>query len=168
MKTYALKDIKAQHELLRSDPHAYVDSITRTIAADPDDSHAYFDRHLGWLALNRRDLALADLDRAIAMRPHPMGYLARGRILAKLGRHEMALADFASGERLAPTEWPTMWGPLHQAISLAALGQEQAAVAACGRLSADFWLPEMDGEPGGSKAQITAEIRRRARAARSA
>lgn len=44
--------------------------------------------------LGRRDLALADIGRAIELDPKPDHYLLRGEILSYLGRFESALADF--------------------------------------------------------------------------
>jgi tetratricopeptide (TPR) repeat protein len=142
-----------------------VDLKTEMIREDQSDPHLYFSRHQGWGRLNRPDLALADLDRAIELRIHPIYFLARGHVLMGLGRNRDALNDFDRGEGLDPEGWLDMWGPLYYAECHARLGNEAAALAACAKLKDDHWSPGLYGTPEGNKAEVIVEIRRRARGA---
>jgi len=160
-------DLQAQHRLLQSDPQRYVELLTEAIRADDTDASSYFSRHFGWRHLNRSDLALADLARAAALRPHPAVCLSRGTILSELGRQKEALVAFAAGEALDPAAWQGTSGPLQQANCHALLGDERAALAACDGLPEDCWSPGLSGTPSGNRAEIIAALRRRARAARA-
>jgi len=156
--------------------------MTVRIQDDPKDSSSYFSRHQGLLSLGRKatalddpDAAMAlkykaldDLDVAMALKSTAVRYLARGNILATLGRYQDALNDFAKGQTMDPETWDHMWGPLYQASSHAYLGHEQEALAACERLFEDHWTPGRHGAPRGDKQEVIAEIRRRLVEARNA
>jgi len=120
------------------------------------------------MAMALKDKALDDLNAAMALKSTAVGYLARGNILASLGRHQDAVDDFAKGQAMNPENWDHMWGPLYQASSHAYLGHEQEALAACDRLFEDHWTPGRCGAPGGDKQEVIAEIRRRLAEARNA
>lgn len=153
----------ARYDLLRSDPQHYVEMMTDLIRQDVSDASNYFSRHHGWVRLNRPDLALEDLNQAIKLNGHPVEYFARGEVLMNLGRYREALEDFDKGESVdEPGHWRDMWGPLYQADCHARLGDEQAALAACAKLNDDHWAPGLSGTPAGNKAEVIAEIRRRA------
>jgi tetratricopeptide (TPR) repeat protein len=155
----------ADHELLRRDPQKYVEMITGFIDDDPNDAHAHFSRHQGLQRLGRFDEALADIDKAISLEESVIKHIARGELLCSVGRYREALSNFNRSEELDPEKWLDAWGALHRADCHARLGNETAALADCTRLADDFWSPGIHGEPRGNKAEITAEIRRRARAA---
>lgn len=165
MRKLSPDELKAELDILLRDPQRYVDLISEAIRESPDDGGEYFSRHQGWLRLGKVELALADLERAIELRPHQLYLLARGRIRASQGRHREALADYAQAEALAPEQWVDFWGPLNQAESHARLGDEAAALAAMSRMKNDYY-PGLDGTPRGYKPEIEAELRRRAAAAR--
>jgi hypothetical protein len=103
--------------------------------------------------------ALADLALAIAHGDQFIFRLEGGNLLAGLGRHEEALADFAIAKVMAPQEWNESWGPLYVASSLACLGREAEALEVCARLPEDHWSPGLCGAPAGNKAEVLAEIR---------
>ena len=165
----------ADCEMLKNDPRKFVNLMTRRIQDNPKDCGSYFSRHHGWLSLGRKAMALDDPDAAMAMKYKALDdlnpamslkttavqYLARGNILASLGRHQDAVDDFAKGQAMNPENWDHMWGPLYQASSHAYLGHEQEALAACDRLFEDHWTPGSYGAPRGDKQDVIAEIRRR-------
>lgn len=167
MSDPTLRELEAQHRLLLADPASYVALKTDEIQRNPRDSHAYFNRHQGWLRLGKIDEALADINAAIALREDPVGYLCRGEIYCQLGRYRSALEDFDRAEQLDPSGWSDLWGPLHQADCHSRLGNEQEGLAACARLADDHWTPGLVGTPAGSKADVFAEVRRRLAALRA-
>jgi hypothetical protein len=57
-------------------------------------------------------------------------------------------------------------GLTRSSIAHARLGNEVAALACCAQLPDDFWTPGFEGAPGGGKAEIADELRRRAAQAR--
>ena len=155
-----------QMELLRRDPRAYIAMIDRELAETPNDSNLYFDRHQGWDSLGDLHRALEDINRAIAIEDDSISRACQGRLLMRLGRYREALAMLARGEAMdTPEQWAGMWGPHYQATCHAHLGEEAEAMAACDKLEDDDWLPGLHGTPRGDKAEVRAELRRRARAA---
>src|SRR5579871_5579737 len=60
-------EIHREHQILHRDPEQYIALMNEKLARAPDDSHAYFSRHYGWLRLNRLDLAYDDLSKAIEL-----------------------------------------------------------------------------------------------------
>ena len=155
-----------QMELLRRDPRAYIAMIDRELADDPDNSHLYFARYQAWKRLGDLHRAFDDIIRAIATKDQAVSRLCAGEILMQLGRYREALAMLARGEAMdTPERWAGMWGPHYQATCHAHLGEEAEAMAACDKLEDDDWLPGLHGTPRGDKAEVRAELRRRARAA---
>jgi len=55
---------------------------------------------------------------------------------------------------------------LYEADSHAHLGDEASALDCCSRLPENHWTPGLDGAPAGNKAEVAAELRRIAAAAR--
>lgn len=157
----------AEHELLRTNPEKYIDMISDVIDRDPNDPSGYFSRAQGWERFGRLDKALDDFSESIALKDRAMARLRRGSVLMRMGRYSEALEDFNHAESLGPDKWVDCWGPLYRADCHARLGNEVAALSDCERLPDGFWSPGIYGEPGGNKAEITAEVRRRARAAKS-
>jgi|SRR5579883_2443543 len=154
----------AEHEILRKDPDKYIQMISEFIRQDPNDPTEYFSRHHGWAALGRFDMALNDLNQSIKLRDDAMARLVRGSLLTRIGRYQEALEDFNRAEEMAPEHWVDRRGPFRRADCYARLGNEVAALTDCECLPDGFWSPGIHGEPGGNKAEIIAEIRRRARA----
>ncbi len=59
--------------------------------------------------LNRHAEAIADLDRFLAMRPHPEGYQLRGYAKLSLGRGADAIPDLQESYKLAPDDAYTLY-----------------------------------------------------------
>jgi tetratricopeptide (TPR) repeat protein len=162
-------EVLTLHNLLRADPQQYLRIVKRWIAEDPRNSSAYFNRHFAWLALGEPQRALEDLNKVIEFEPepNPLTFLSRGDVYRRLGEYENAIEDYNRGEAIDPAEWQDgVLGLFFQADTHARLGNESAALAYCARLPDDFWTPGFKGAPGGGKAEIAAELRRRAAEAR--
>lgn len=157
----------ALHKILRSDPQRYLRIVNEWIQDNPENPHAYFDRHFGWMKVGEPLRALEDLTKVIELKPDMVSFLSRGEVHRHLGEYEKALEDFDRGEGIDPVEWRgTAFGPLYQADVHARLGNESAALACCTHLPDDFWTPGIHGAPSGGKADIAAELRRMAAEAR--
>jgi tetratricopeptide (TPR) repeat protein len=155
------------HKILRSDPQCYLRIVNEWIQDNPENPHAYFDRHFAWMKIGEPQRALGDLNKVIELKPDMVSFLSRGEVHRHLGEYEKALEDFDRGEAIDPVEWQgTAFGPLYQADVHARLGNESAALACCARLPDDFWTPGIQGAPAGGKTDIAAELRRRAAEAR--
>lgn len=166
MRDLTPEKLLAEHKLLTENPEKYIEMISEMIDLDPTDPSGYFSRAHGWERVGRLDKALNDFDKTIALKDRMTARLSRGCVLVRLGRYREALADFNCAESLEPGNWVDCWGPLHRADCYAKLGNEAAALADCARLPDGFWSPGINGEPGGNKTEITAEVRERARAAK--
>ncbi len=155
------------HKILRSDPQRYLRIVNEWIQDNPENAHAYFDRHFAWMKIGEPRRALDDLNKVIELKPDMVSFLSRGEVQRHLGAYEKALEDFDRGEAIDPIEWQgTAFGPLYQADVHARLGNEPAALACCERLPDDFWSPGIHGTPGGGKAEIAETLRRVAAEAR--
>ncbi|HTT85274.1 MAG TPA: hypothetical protein VMF67_17495 [Rhizomicrobium sp.] len=155
------------HDLLRRDPQEHLRVVNQWIDDNPLDPHPYFDRHFTWMELGEPRRALDDMNTSIKLEPDRYSYLARGEVHRHLGEYEQATQDFARAEAMDPESWQRdAIGLLFQADAHARLGQEQEALDCCKRLPDDFWTPGMLGAPGGGKAEIADELRRRAFKAR--
>jgi tetratricopeptide (TPR) repeat protein len=176
MKTHSMMkqpaspdEILAMHKMLRSNPQQYLRIVNQWIADDPTNSSAYFDRHFAWMKTGEPRRALKDLNKVIELepKPRPISFLTRAHVYRHLGEYEKAIEDFNHAEALNPTEWQEgAFGPFFQADTHARLGNEAAALACCVRLPDNFWTPGFEGAPGGGKAEIADELRRRAAQAR--
>lgn len=89
-------------------------------------------RALNEAAVGRLDAAIAAIDRALALEPHPAFWLARGEFLVDAGRHAEAATAFEAADRMRPAHAPTLGnlafarlaagdGPGAEAAALAAL-----------------------------------------------
>jgi tetratricopeptide (TPR) repeat protein len=175
MKTQPMKqptspdEVLTMHKMLRSDPRRYLEITNQWIADDPTNSSAYFDRHFAWMTIGEPQRALEDLNKMIDLEPepHPISFMSRAHVFRHLGEYQKAIEDFDRAEAMDPKEWQDgAFGPFFQADTHARLGNEQAALAYCARLPDDFWTPGFEGAPGGGKAEIADELRRRAAQAR--
>ncbi|MFZ2005312.1 MAG: tetratricopeptide repeat protein [Stellaceae bacterium] len=159
-------DIDRQFQLRRTDPEKFLELVNARVEEHPDDPNAYFARHQGWSRLGLLDLALADLDKALALEDHYVTHRARGRILQGLGRYREAIDAYNRSERMEPTQWVGSFGPLLRADCYARLGDETAALKDCDIMPDDHWTPGLFGTPAGNKQEVAKELRRRAAAAR--
>jgi tetratricopeptide (TPR) repeat protein len=159
-------DIDRQFNLRRTDPEKFLELTNQLVEQHPCDPHAYFVRHQAWSRLGQLDLALADLDKSLALKDRSNAHGARGRILHGLGRYQEAIDAYDRSEQLDPTQWKGGFGPLFRADCYARLGDEAAALADCDTMPDDHWTPGLFGAPAGNKQEVAAELRRRAAAAR--
>ncbi|MHB8283609.1 MAG: hypothetical protein ACYDD1_02940, partial [Caulobacteraceae bacterium] len=163
-----LEEEAALQEILKSDPHRFIELATEWIADDPNDDHAYFTRHRGWAKIGDLQKALDDIDTVIALNPDLYAFWARGEIRRQAKDYRKALADYDHAEALDPTEWQDLaYGLLDQADCHAHLGDEASALACCARLPDDFWAPSLYGAPGGTKDVLPDKLRAIAAAARN-
>ena len=154
-------------ELRRADPQRFLQVIDEWRRENPKNFRPYLSRHFVWSNLGKPRRALDDLDKVIELAPSQGAFCARGRIYRQLGEHANAMADFRRGEAINPKEWEAQAITLlYQADSHAHLGEEAGALDCCARLPDDFWTPGLDGAPAGNKAEVAAELRRIAAAAR--
>jgi tetratricopeptide (TPR) repeat protein len=155
------------HNILRSDPQRYLRVVNEWLDEDPTNSHAYFDRHFGWMKIGEPQRALEDLNTAVKLAPEMAAFFSRGLVYRHLGQYEEALKDFDRGEAIDPKQWKDdVFGLFYQADTHARLGNESAALACCARLPDDFWTPGINGAPGGDKAEVADKLRRLAADAR--
>ena len=166
MRKLTHDDLLQQFHLLRSEPQKYLELIEEFIQRNPSDPNGYFRRHNAWDRLGRKDRALDDLNKSLTLEQHPITLKARGILLRGLGRYREALRDFDRVEALDPDLFVDSWCPLFRADCHAQLGNEEAALTDCARLTDDHWTPGLFGAPAGNKQEVIAEIRRRAAAAR--
>lgn len=159
MTNKSREDIERRFVLLRSDPVKYIEETSELVDQSPNDAHAYFIRHFGWIELGQLQRALDDLDRSLERKVDPVGLKSRGLLFMRLGRLHDAAADFSRAWVLDPEEWKEIWGLLYQAHCHALLGEEDAALAACDALPDDHWSPGLHGAPGGNKEQVIERIR---------
>jgi tetratricopeptide (TPR) repeat protein len=153
------EEAKVLHDLLRSDPQHYLRIVNKWIEENPRNSHAYYDRHMAWMALGEPKRAIADLDTAIQIDPKPVRFWARADVYRHVGEYEKALEDFDRAETIDPAQWAeAAFGLVSQADCHARLGDEAAALACCERLPDDFWTGSIEGAPGGSKAEIAQQL----------
>lgn len=162
MTNITLDDLLKNFHLLRSDPRRYLELCNEFIAKNPHDPIAYLDRHHAWERLDRPDLALADIETSIRLKPRSEAFDARGCVLRHVGRYQEAIEDFDRAEALDPEGWQASPGPIFRADCHARLGHLDAALADCRYFPDDLRWPGPFGLPAGSKAEIIAEIRRRA------
>jgi len=151
----------ALHRILRSDPQRYLSIVNEWIHENPENPHAYFDRHFAWMKIGEPRKALEDLNKVIELKPDMVSFLSRGEVHRHLGEYEKAREDFDRGEAIDPREWKedVVFGLLYQADTHARLGNEASALACCARLPDDFWTPGIRGAPGGGKAEIADKLR---------
>jgi len=158
----------AFHKLLRTDPQRYIQITSDWIRKKPDNSHAYYDRHLGWMRVGEPRRALDDLNKAIGLSPNQARFEARGNVYRNLGEYEAALRDYNQGDALDPALYEAGLTLLYQADCHARLGDEAGALACCARLPDDFWTPGPDDTPAGDKSAVAERLRVIAAEARAA
>ena len=123
-----------------------IDDFTRLIEENHDDFHALAGRGQVYAELGEFDLALADLERAIALGQKRGGktglaYAHNGRalVLAGLGRLDEALRDFDRSRRDAPDN---AWLDYNRGVVFHHLGRHREA-AACFQQALDKTDPAL-------------------------
>jgi tetratricopeptide (TPR) repeat protein len=159
-------DIDRQFYQLLKDPERFLELANQLVEQHPDDQMSYFTRHQAWKQLGLLDLALADLDRSLALEDDHAIHGTRGDLLHAMGRYQEAINEYNRSEQMNPEQWIGSFGPLFRADCYARLGDEAAALADCGTMSDDHWTPGLFGTPAGNKQEVATELRRRAAAAR--
>ena len=163
------EDVLKLHNILRSDPQRYMRIVNNWLLQNPNNVHAYFDRHFAQMNLGEPRLALEDMNRVVELAASPGAFLARGDVYRHLGEYDRALEDYNRGEAMDPSGWnDDAFGVLFQADCHARLGDEEKALAHCASLPDDFWTPGLKGAPAGDKARIADELRRMASGAQRA
>ncbi len=93
------------------DHEARIDYMNKAIALAPEYAEAYAGRGNGYLAENRYDLALADFNKAVALKPELSGplqqnfeiiYIERGGLRGKDGNYGAAIDDYTRALQLNP------------------------------------------------------------------
>lgn len=155
------EEVLELHKILRSDPQRYLEIVNDWIRENPENSHAYYSRHLALTRIGEPRQALEDMNKAIELAPRPRqsSLEARGDVYRHLGEYERALEDYRTGEAMDPAVWAEGYGLLLQADCYARLGDETAALACLARLPDDFWTPGPDDTPAGDKAVVADRLR---------
>lgn len=154
--------------LLRTHPEQYLRIAEEMIQKHPEDAQGYLDCAHYYVEMDRYDEALSSLDQAKAAAPdHMLIPFRRGSVLLRAGRYQEALQAFDDCVR--DRRW---FGDscLHacRATCHAYLGDLDAALAECAKISEDYFLPEVYGQFGGDKAQVIETAQRIARASKAA
>ncbi len=152
--------------LLKTDPQKYLALAEELVRENPDSSGGYFCRYQARNRLGQKELALADIDKVLSLKQHWVHYEARGLALRDLGRYREAIEAHNRAESTNPEEWAGGFGLLFRAECHARLGNLESALADCARLPEKHWTPGLLGAPAGNKAEVAAELRRLAAAAR--
>jgi tetratricopeptide (TPR) repeat protein len=162
-----MKPADLPFDLLRSDPQRYLELTHEIVRQNPTDRMAYFVRQQAFSELGHHELALADVDTAIALsESNILLHNLRGLVLRDLNRHQEAVEEFSRGRELDPESWGRIFAPLFRAHSHALLGNLDEALADCAALPEDHWTPGLFGAPPGTKQEVTEQIRRLAGEAR--
>jgi tetratricopeptide (TPR) repeat protein len=150
----------ALHKILRTDPQRYLHIVNEWIEKNPENTHAYFNRHQAWMRIGEPRRALDDLNKAIAVDRRPSLLEARGGVYRHLGEYVKALDDYRSAEAMDPAKWEEdAFGLLFQADVHARLGDESAALACCARLPENFWTPGLHDAPAGDRAAVAERLK---------
>jgi tetratricopeptide (TPR) repeat protein len=153
-------EVKTLHDISCADPRGYLQIVNGWLNENPDDRHAYYDRHFAWMRLGEPRRALEDMNKVVELNPDPFSYFSRAEVFRHLGEYEKALDDFDRSERMMPDEWQDLgFGLLFQADCHARLGDEDKALACCERLPDDFWTPGIFEAPGGDKTTVAPQLR---------
>lgn len=145
-------------DLYKKDPEKYLDLCDQIVTEYPEDPNAYWSRHSAWQRVGRPDKALEDIETVIRLRPDSMSFSKRGELLYLQGNLSAALEDFDRAEALDSADWEEMFGPVYRAQCHAQLGNIEAALKDCSRISDQHWTPGIHGMLPGNRADIIAQI----------
>jgi tetratricopeptide (TPR) repeat protein len=153
-------EVKILHDIRSTDPQRYLKIVDGWLNENPNNHHAYLDRHFAWMNLGEPHRALEDMNKAVELNPDADTFFLRGEVFRHLGEYETALGDFDRSERMMPDDWEDLgFGLLFQADCYARLGEADKALACCARLRDDFWTPGIFDAPGGDKTAIAPRLR---------
>ena len=165
--------IPGEHPLLTEARNCCRDAPEHSLALSnqfleihPDDPDGLESRHNAWLELGRPDLALNDVNAALAVRANSGSYFTRALVYRALGDHEHAIDDLTRSHQLDDGVMGFM-PLLFRADSLSQLGRLDEAMADCAHIPEDYWAPRYLGLPGGNKAFVVQKIRKKALGARN-
>jgi tetratricopeptide (TPR) repeat protein len=154
------EEVLALHKILRADPQRYIQIVSDWIRENPENSHAYFDRHQAWMKIDQPLKALEDISKSIELNPAQGSFGARADVYRHLGEYEKALIDYQRADRMDPAQWQgDAFGLLLQADTHARLGDEQNALDCCARLPNDFWTPGLHQAPAGDKFAVAKKLK---------
>ena len=128
-------ELMRRHKILCSHPVQYLAMVDGEIMANPDDSHAYFNRCQVLSKMGHHEEALKAINKKISLDPSFVAYKRRGSVLMALERYPEALASFNEAEKRDSDLWKGCLGPLFRADCYARMGNEQAAIADAMKLS---------------------------------
>jgi tetratricopeptide (TPR) repeat protein len=107
------------------------------IERDPEAAYLYVQRAWAYVGQERLDLAIADMDRALALEPDTETYFDRGAMNYGAGRYDAALDDF---DLVLLMGWEGQGGAHYgRGRALAALGQYADAIAAYDAAAMHNW-----------------------------
>lgn len=148
------------HKLIRTHPEQYLRIAEDTIRQYPDDPESYEDCVYYWMRFRQYDYALADMTTAVRLEDSCLNRSLRATVLRLLGRYQDAIEELDQAERMDSTNVLVDLLNIDRAACYAHLGDLEAALADCARLSDDYCFPGIHGAPGGTKNEITETIRR--------
>jgi tetratricopeptide (TPR) repeat protein len=153
--------------LLRTHPEQYLRIAEEMILKHPEDAQGYLDCAHYYVEMERFEEALRALDQAMAAEPnHMLIPFRRGSVLLRARRYQEALTAFDDCVR----DWRwTRDGCLYacRATCHAYLGDLDAVLAECAKISNDYFLPEVYGQFGGDRSQIIETAQRVAQASKT-
>ncbi len=150
-----------------SDPERALAASQRFLDAHPDHPDGLFSRFQALDELGEYEMALADINRALELKPDWVGHFARGIFFHNHGHYGRAIADLTKAKALDTEDFGTSEISCYRADSFARLGRLDEALEDCALLQDDHWTPGHNGLPPGDKEQFIREIKRRAAAAKS-
>ena len=143
-------------DLLRSDPHRYLELAHEIVRQNPTRPHRVFRRQQATSELGHHELALADVDTAIALsEPHILLHNLRGLVLRNLNRHQEAVEEFGRGRELDARKLGSHLRAFIPGTFPCSLGNLDEALADCAALPEDHWTPGLFGAPAGTKQEVT-------------
>ena len=148
------------HQLLRTHPEQYPRIAEDTIRRYPDDPEGYEDCVYYWMRFKQYDYALSDMTTVVRLDDSCLNRSLRATVFRLLGRYQDAIADLDEAERTDTTNFLVNLLNIERATCYAHLGNLEAALVDCARLSDDYCLPGIYGAPGGTKSEIAETIRR--------
>lgn len=152
-------ELRQYIRLLWTHPEQYMRIAEDMVRQYPDDPTGYHDCFTAWMDWGCYELALADINSALALADQPYLHMGRGEALRCLGRYREAIEAFDRCQAMAPGSYDP-FPQINRAACHARLGDLDAALAECAHIPDDHCMPGFKGAPGGTKAQITETCRK--------